>query len=146
MIKKVYKTFRLKSLCIPVDINGKEVRVTFKGGCMTGSTATFTTTDSNIQKELESLVAFGRDFYVDRIVPLEEPVIVAKKEAEPVVVEVEEGKEPVDILDAKTFKNLVELRNALKDKGIDVSQVTNVKAAEGLAKKNGYNYTVEKNA
>ena len=113
---------------------------------MTGSTATFTTTDSNIQKELESLVAFGRDFYVDRIIPLEEPVADVKKEAEPVVVEVEDEKEPVDILDAKTFKNLVELRNSLKDKGIDVSQVTNVKAAEALAKKNGYNYTVDKNA
>ena len=52
----------------------------------------------------------------------------------------------MDILDAQTFKNLVELRNALQDKGIDVSQITNVKAAENLARKNGYNYTVEKNA
>ena len=55
-----------------------------------------------------------------------------------------EEKEVVDVLDAKTFKNLVELRNALQDKGIDVSSITNVKAAENIAKKNGYNYTVEK--
>ena len=71
----------------------------------------------------------------------EAPKAVAK---EPVVVE--EEKEVVDILDAQTFKNLVELRNALSDKGIDVSQITNVKAAENIAKKNGYNYTVEKNS
>jgi tRNA U34 2-thiouridine synthase MnmA/TrmU len=58
----------------------------------------------------------------------------------------EEEIEVVDILDAKTFKNLVELRNALQEKGIDVSQITNVKAAESVAKKNGYNYTVDKNA
>ena len=50
------------------------------------------------------------------------------------------------MLDAQTFKNIVELRRALQDKGIDVSQITNVKAAEALAKKNGYNYTVEKNS
>ena len=31
----------------------------------------------------------------------------------------EEEKEVVDILDAQTFKNLVELRNALKEKGIE---------------------------
>ena len=59
---------------------------------------------------------------------------------------VEEENEVVDILDAQTFNNLVELRNALKDKGIDVSQLTNVKTAESVAKKNGYNYTVEKKA
>jgi arginine repressor len=73
----------------------------------------------------------------------EAPAAPAKVEEKPVV---EEEKEVVDILDAKAFKNLVELRNALQDKGIDVSQITNVKAAEALAKKNGYNYTVEKNS
>ena len=145
MARKIYKTYRLKSLCIPFTIDGKEIRVEFRGGCVLGSTATYTTSDEKIQKELESLVAFGRDFYIDRIVPTEEPVVAKKKEDAPVV-EIEEDKGPVDILDAKTFKNLVELRNALQDKGVDVSQITNVKVAEAVAKKNGYNYTVEKKA
>lgn len=146
MARKIYKTYRLKSLCIPFTIDGKDIRVEFRGGCVLGSTATYTTSDEKIQNELESLVAFGRDYYIDRII--EEPVAVsvAKKREDAPVVEVEEDKEPVDILDAKTFKNLVELRNALQDKGIDVSQITNVKAAEAVAKKNGYNYTVEKKA
>jgi hypothetical protein len=82
---------------------------------------------------LDSTIVTGED------VPVEKPKI----EEKPVI---EEEKEVVDVLDAQTFKNLVELRNALKDKGVDVSQITNVKAAENIAKKNGYNYTIEKNS
>lgn len=145
MTRKTYKTYRLKGLSIPLEIDGVKVYVDFKSGCLVTSTATYTTSDAKIQEELESLVGFNRDYYIDRVVVLdEEPAKPA-----PVVTpepEVEEEKEVVDMLDAKTFKNLVELRNALMANGIDVSSVTNVKAAENLAKKNGYNYTVDKNA
>ena len=145
MISKTYKTYRLKGLCIPLTVDGKTINIYFKGGCMVGSTATYTTSDERIQNELESLVAFGREFYIDKQYSVEEETQSEPKTGvkEPVI---EEEKEVVDILDAQTFKNLVELRNALADKGIDVSQITNVKAAENIAKKNGYNYTVEKNA
>lgn len=144
MVRKTYKTYRLKSLCIPLTIDGKDVYVVFKGGCTATSTATYSTSDEKIQEALESLLGFGRNYYIDRQVSLDEEVAKepeAKKE-EPTI---EEEKEVVDMLDAKTFKNLVELRNALADKGIDVSQITNAKAAENLAKKNGYNYTIDKN-
>lgn len=146
MTRKTYKTHVLKSLCIPFKINDKDVYVVFKGGCTASSTATYTTSDPDVQEALESLIAFGRDYYVEKEVVLDE---VAPKAKAPEVTpepEKEEEKEVVDILDARTFKNLVELRNALKEKGIDVSTLTNVKVAEALAKKNGYNYTVEKNA
>ena len=144
-MRKTYKTYKLKSLVIPVNVGGNKISVEFKGGCTIGSTATYTTSDERIQNELESLVFFKREYYVDSIVEeaVPAPVYTAPVKKEPVV---EEEKELVDVLDAKTFKNLVELRNAIADKGIDVSQITNVKAAEALAKKNGYNYTVEKNA
>ena len=103
------------------------------------------------------LSADGRDYTLDpsMTIPAEvrqytyygvslyEKLALRKKKAAPAPVEEEEV---VDILDAQTFRNLVELRNALQEKGIDVSQITNVKAAENIAKKNGYNYTVEKNA
>jgi hypothetical protein len=143
-MRKTYKTYSLKSLVIPFVIDGKNISVEFKGGCMLGSTATFTTSNEKLQNELESLVLFKRDYYLDKVVADEsaKPVTPVAK-PEPVV---EEEKEVVDMLDAQTFKNLVELRNALQDKGIDVSQITNVKAAESIAKKNGYNYTIEKNA
>lgn len=126
-------------------IDGKLTTVAFKRGCTLGSTATLTTSDPKIQKELESLKAFDTTFYLEstKVTGEDAPAAPVVVEEKPVV---EEEKEVVDILDAKAFKNLVELRNALQDKGIDVSQITNVKAAEALAKKNGYNYTVEKNA
>lgn len=146
MTIKTYRTRELKGFSVHKTIDGRLVSVTFKRGCTLGSTASYTTSDEKIQNMLESLNSFGYDFYIaevrtDSVVPVEE-----KPEVTPEPIQEEEEKEVVDILDAQTFKNLVELRNALQEKGIDVSQITNVKAAESLAKKNGYNYTVEKKA
>lgn len=145
MIIKTYKTRELKGYTLHLMIDGKLTTLEFGKGCGIDSKATYTTSNPKIQQALESLKAFGPTFYIDCIEKIGEdaPVIDVKIADAPVV---EEEKEVVDMLDAKTFKNLVELRNALKDKGIDVSQITNVKAAESIAKKNGYNYTVEKNA
>ena len=146
----------LKGLALHIFIDGDvRTHVTFKRGCTLGSTATYVTSNPKIQKALESLRSFNIDFYLEReeLTQEEKDAMAAQSapvepKVEPKVEEApaEEEKEVVDILDAQTFKNLVELRNALKEKGIDASQVTNVNAAEKLAKKNGYNYTVEKNA
>ena len=147
MTIKTYRTRELKGLSLHVFVDGdKRTPIVFKGGCTLGSTATYTTADEKIQKAIESLGSFGVTFYLEKAEKIGEdaPVVKApevKPETQP-----EEEKEVVDMLDAATFNNLVELRNALSDKGIDVSQVTNVKAAEAIAKKNGYNYTVEKKA
>lgn len=153
MTIKTYRTRELKGLSLQVFIDGNvRTPIVFKSGCTLGSTATYTTSNQKIQKALESLSTYGVTFYLEKETKVDEApskVEVAKKSAEPVVKEeqvVEEEQVVVDILDAQTFKNLVELRNALKDKGLDVSHITNVKAAEALAKKNGYNYTVEKTA
>lgn len=151
MITKTYRTRELKGFSVHETIDGKLVSVIFKRGCTLGSTATYTTSDEKIQKMLESRNSFGSDFYIasTNVVEDEKPIevkIAAQKEEPKVEPIPEEEEEIVSVLDAQTFKNLVELRNALKDKGIDVSQITNVKAAESIAKKNGYNYTVDKNA
>lgn len=148
MITKVYRTRELKGLTIPMEINGVKKYISFKRGCTLGSTATLTTSDPRIQEELESLSAFGRTYYIEREIRTEDDTPkVEEKPKEAPAPAVEEEKEVFDILDAQTFKNLVELRNALTAKGIDVpSNITNVKAAESFAKKNGYNYTIEKNA
>lgn len=157
MATKTYRTRVLKGLSLHIFVDGDtRTAVTFKRGCTLGSTATYVTSNKKIQDALESLRSYNIDFYLEKEVLTEaeknamnvnyEPKVV---KAEPTSAEVEKEvaeKEVVDILDAQTFKNLVELRNALQDKGIDVSQITNVKAAENIAKKNGYNYTVEKNA
>lgn len=146
MIIKTYRTRELKGLTLQVFVE-KDVRasIVFKSGCTLGSTATYTTSNPKIQKAIESLSSFGKTFYLEKEVPVDEPAaVVVKAKPEPVKPVVEE--EVVDILDAQVFKNLVELRNALRDKGIDVSQITNVKAGETIARKNGYNYTIDKNA
>ena len=149
MTIKTYRTRELKSLSLHLFIDS-DVRtpIIFKGGCSLGSTATYTTSDPKIQNALESLKAFGPTFYLAKTEKVGEDAPVDVKVAAPKAETPaqEEEKEVVDILDAQTFKNLVELRNALQEKGIDVSQITNVKAAETIAKKNGYNYTVNKNA
>ena len=145
MTTKIYRTRELKGYILHLIIDGVKVYISFTRGCTIGSTATFVTSDPKIQQALESLKAFNRTFYIAKIEKTEDEVVAVDPapvaEAAPAV---EEEKEVVDILDAQTFNNLVELRNALKDKGIDVSQLTNVKTAESVAKKNGYNYTVEK--
>lgn len=147
MTIKTYRTRELKGYSLHLFIDSDiRTNILFKRGCTLGSTATYTTSNPKVQEALESLSEFGPTFYLEKTVVVNEnaPEEKATKPA-PAPIE-EEEKEVVDMLDAQTFKNLVELRNALQDKGIDVSQITNVKAAEAVAKKNGYNYTIEKNA
>lgn len=147
MTIKTYRTRELKGYSLHLFIDSDiRTNILFKRGCTLGSTATYTTSNPTVQEALESLSEFGPTFYLEKTVVVNEnaPEEKAPKPAPAPVAE--EEKEVVDMLDAQTFKNLVELRNALQDKGIDVSQITNVKAAEAVAKKNGYNYTIEKNA
>ena len=152
MATKTYRTRVLKGLALHLFVDGDtRTTVTFRRGCTLGSTATYVTSDVKIQKALESLRSFNVDFYLEREELTQEEKDAMNVKAEPVAPKVEEApaeeeKEVVDMLDSQTFKNIVELRNALIAKGVDASQVTNVKAAENLAKKNGYNYTVEKNS
>ena len=147
MTIKTYRTRELKGFSLHLFVDGDtRTNIVFKRGCTLGSTATYTTSNPKIQEALESLSSFGRDFYIEKKTVVEDAAPVVEKPKAAPAHAVEEEKEVVDILDAQTFKNLVELRNALQDKGIDVSQGTNVKAAENIAKKNGYNYTVEKNS
>lgn len=147
MTIKTYRTRELKGYVLHFSVDGKMESIAFKRGCTLGSTATYTTSNKRIQDAMESLNAFGPVFYLDDVKTIGEEAPVVKTKAPENKVEEQqevEEKEVVDMLDAQTFKNLVELRNALKAKGIDVSQITNVKAAESLARKNGYNYIVKK--
>ena len=136
----------MKGFTINSTIDGKFTPISFKRGCTLGSTATFTTSDPKIQDVLESNSSFNIKYYLEKEERIGEDETMAFDATPTLVTTTEEEKEVVDILDSQTFKNIVELRRALQDKGIDVSQITNVKAAESLAKKNGYNYTVEKSA
>ena len=146
MTTKTYRTRELKGFALHLRIDGKMTHIEFKRGCTIGSTSTYTTSNEKIQEALEALKSFGPTFYIEKESVINEVPVVEEPKVTPEPT-IEEEKEVVDILDAKTFKNLVELRNALVANGIDVpSNITNVKAAEAFSKKNGYNYTIEKKA
>lgn len=68
MAKKTYKTFHLKGLQILLfDEYGRQIEVTFKAGAQIDSTAKFTTSDEKVQKALESISGFGRDYYLEEV-------------------------------------------------------------------------------
>ena len=97
-----------------MTIDGKAVDIAFKRGCTIGSTATYKTSDPRIQKALESMKAFGPKFYLESTEVTGEAAPVAEPKVEEKPIIEEEEKEVVDVLDAQTFKNLVELRNGYK--------------------------------
>lgn len=146
MIYKTYKTRELKGLTLHLTIDGRFTPISFIRGCTLGSTATYTTSNLKEQEAIEANASFGSKYYLEKEERTGEDAIVIEEPKKVIELPKEEEKEIVDMLDAQTFKNLVELRNALQDKGIDVSQITNVKAAESIARKNGYDYKVDKNA
>lgn len=140
---KIYRTKHLTTLYIPLTLpSGKKVDVLFSGGVNMDMGAVYGTSDKEIQAILdERCKRAGCPFFLEKAIEDAEEV----KETAKVDAPKEEDITPVDILDSREFNNLVELRNALKEKGIDVTGLTTVQRAETLAKKNGYLYTIKKN-
>ena len=101
MTIKTYRTRELKGYSLHLFIGESNVRtnILFKRGCTLGSTATYTTSNPEIQKALESLSEFGPTFYIEKKVVVDEaaPVVAKKPEVKPEPV-IEEEKEVVDIL------------------------------------------------
>lgn len=141
MITKIYRTKHLTTLYIPVVLaSGKKVEVLFSGGTNMDMGAVYGTSNEEVQAILdERCKKVGCPFYLEKTIG-EEPKVVEVKKEEP-----KEEVALVDILDSREFNNLVELRNALKEKGIDVAGLTTVQRAETVAKKAGYIYTIKKN-
>ena len=140
MAKKTYRTYTLKSLNIRLkDEDGKRIEAIFRSGIQIDSTAKFTTGDEKVQKALESCRCFGRDFYLES---------VKEDEVKKVEPEKEEKKEadtaPVDMKDSKRFRNLVEMKNAMREAGIDVKDGWNYASAKEAARKEGYDFQIQK--
>lgn len=145
MAKKTYRTFRLKSLDVHVhDAWGHEITAVFRGGIQIDSTAKYSTADPKIQKALEKSAGFGRDFYIESVsedpagalAPVEEPKAETKK-AEP-----ENPK--TDFKDIRRFKNLVEMRAAVKELGIEIADNANYASVKAAAAKEGYDFQIAK--
>ena len=144
MSRKTYRTYSLKSLQICLkDEDGKRIEIYFRGGIQIDSTAKFVTTDKDIQDRLEKLSGFGRDYYLESEVETEAPAAPApekKEEAAPAP-----EKEIVNgMKDSRRFKNLVEMKNAMKEVGIQLDDDANYAKAKAAAAKAGYDFQIKK--
>ena len=144
MSRKTYRTYSLKSLQICLkDEDGKRIEIYFRGGIQIDSTAKFVTTDKDIQDRLEKLSGFGRDYYLESEVntaPVEAPAPEVKVEAAPAP-----EKEIVNgMKDSRRFKNLVEMKNAMAELGIELEEGATYPKAKAAAAKAGYDFQIKK--
>lgn len=144
MSRKTYRTYSLKSLQICLkDEDGKRIEIYFRGGIQIDSTAKFVTTEKDIQDRLEKLSGFGRDYYLESEVETEAPAAPApekKEEAAPAP-----EKEIVNgMKDSRRFKNLVEMKNAMAELGIELEEGATYPKAKAAAAKAGYDFQIKK--
>ena len=143
--KKTYRTFSLKSLqlCLK-DKFGESVEVIFRGGIQIDSTAKFTTADPRVQDLVEKCSGFGRDYYIESEREVGEPADapVAEKKAEPA--KAPEKEVMSDMKDSRRFRNLVEMKNAMKELGIELDDDANYIKAKAAAAKAGYDFQIQR--
>lgn len=143
MVRKTYRTFSLRGLnLILKDVDGKRVEVIFRGGIQVDSTAKFTTSDEELQKTIESLPGFGRDYYLEEVREAQ-PEKEEPKKNEAAAPKVEKVQ-MTDVKDIRRFRNLVEMKNAMSELGIPVTQDMNYLAAKAAAQKEGYDFQIQK--
>ena len=145
MSKKTYRTYSLKNLQVCLkDEEGKRLEIVFRGGIQIDSTAKFVTAEKYIQDRLEKLSGFGRDYYLESEVETEAPAAPApvKKEAAPVPAP---EKEIVSgMKDSRRFKNLVEMKNAMKEVEIQFDEGANYAKLKAAAANAGYDFQIQK--
>jgi hypothetical protein len=143
MSKKTYRTYSLKSLQVCLkDEEGKRLEIVFRGGIQIDSTAKFVTAEKYIQDRLEKLSGFGRDYYLESEVETEAPAAPApvKKEAAPVP----EKEVMSEMKDSRRFKNLVEMKNAMAELGIELEDGATYPKLKAAAAKAGYDFQIQK--
>ena len=143
MSKKTYRTFSLKNLqvCFKNE-EGRRIEIIFRGGIQIDSTAKFVTDDEYLQKRLESSSGFGRDYYLESEVDTNpvQPVPEKKVEKAPAP-----EKEIVNgMKDSRRFKNLVEMKNAMKELGIELNDDATYPKAKAAAAEAGYDFQIQK--
>ena len=144
MSKKTYRTFSLKGLQITFkDEEEKRIEIIFRGGIQIDSTAKYTTTDKYIQERLEKSSGFGRDYYLESEVKTEKPAAPAPEK------KVEKAAEPKkeivsEMKDSRRFKNLVEMKNAMKELGIELGDDATYPKAKAAAAAAGYDFQIQK--
>lgn len=137
MLTKIYKTRTLRGYSLTLLIDGKPEFIRFSEGYQVDSTAIFSTSDPKIQKALEALHAFGPEFYIAGEQNDEE----VETSQEPVK---EEKILPKEYIDAKKFKNLVEMKDALIAAGLKIENSWNYTQTKKFAFEHGYDYQVSR--
>ena len=144
MAKKTYRTFFLKKLQILFkDDEGRRVEVEFRSGIQIDSTAKFSTSDPAIQDMMEKSSGFGRDYYLESVKqdPGEAAPATVKESAPAPAPE----KQVMDgMKDSRRFRNLVEMKNAMKELGIELEEDANYSKAKAAAAKAGYDFQIQK--
>jgi len=143
MPKKTYRTFELKRLTF--QFTGKDntlLEVAFRGGVQTDSTSKYSTSNEEIQNLLEGTSSFNRDFYI-------ESVEDTGNDAAPAPKKIEKAPEPevkplTDVKDIRRFRNLVEMKNALEELGIEGLNEMNYMQCKAAAAKLGYDFQIQK--
>lgn len=145
MSKKTYRTFSLKGLQITFkDQEEKRIEIIFRGGLQIDSTAKYTTSDEYIQERLEKSSGFGRDYYLESEVdtnPAPAPAPEKKKVEKAPAPEKEIVSE---MKDSRRFKNLVEMKNAMKELGIELGDDATYPKAKAAAAAAGYDFQIQK--
>ena len=141
MVKKTYKTFFLKGLnLLLTKKDGKRIEVVFRKGGHVDSTARFTTKDEDVQEAVEACKGFGRDYYIEKVEDDEtaNEVVVAKPAPE-------KKEQPLtDVKDVKRFRNIVEMRAAVAELGVEGVQEMAYLKLKAEASKRGYDYQIQK--
>lgn len=142
MAKKTYRTFYLKKLYTYVrDAEGNKIDIEFRSGVQVDSTSRFSTSDPVVQKGLEESPAFGRDYYIESVV--EDKVAAPVKEEAPKAKE-EEKVLPKEFIDSRSFRNLVEMKDAMKAAGLKIDEGWNYTQTKKFAAEKGYDYKISK--
>ena len=143
MAKKTYRTYFLKGYQLLLTAaDGSRVEVKFRGGIQVDSTSKYTTSNEEVQELLEKASGFNRDYYVESVeeaAPAAEPAPAPKAEKPKV-----EKQVLSEVKDSRRFKNLVEMKNAMKEAGIAFDENATYAQAKAVAAAAGYDYQIKK--
>ena len=122
------------------DEDGNRIEVKFYGGIQIDSTAKFTTKNPKIQALLEKSSGFGRDYYIESVVEDEPAPVVEKKET------VRKEEKPVmdEMKGSERFRNLVEMKNRMKELGIEIEKDANYAKTKAAAIAAGYDFQIQR--
>ena len=146
MAKKTYRTFYLTRLQLLLKKDGKRIEINFRGGSQIDSTCRYTTADPAEQELIEKSSGFNRDYYVESVRETAEEKKAAPVEEKPAEPAAPKEEKPVmeNMKGTERFRNLVEMKNRMKELGIELDDDANYAKAKAAASKAGYDFQIQR--